>query len=134
FPRPRRFTEPMVRPLSARFQTVRSFALAASLPRDLKSFVFRPASAVVALGLGGFLVDLLVRPVSTAGLLLILLAASPFLLELARAARPGGAKPRAAEPAAAPPRPAVARPAPAAARPAPRAPQPGEPPRPAAPR
>lgn len=56
--------------------------MVAPLSRSLPPLASRPALVVVALALGGFLVDLFVRPVSTEGFLLILLAASPFLLEL----------------------------------------------------
>jgi len=117
------------------------FTLVAPLSRNLPPFASRPALVVVALALGGFLVDLFVRPVSTEGFLLILLAASPFLLELLRPARqpaeiveeaeadspPAPARPAAKAPAPAAPRP-VERPRteiprPAATRPAPAAPR-----------
>lgn len=104
--------------------------------RALPPFAPRPALAIVALALAGFVVDLFVRPVSAEGFLLILLAASPFLIELLRPARPAAAvavpvtveapprpasqaaqrspapAPRAAQerPVNAPPRPAAARP------------------------
>lgn len=118
--------------------------MVAPLPRDLPQFTPRPALAVVVLGLAGFLVDLFVRPISTEGFLLILLAASPFLLELARSGRPADAisaktglesPPRTApraegssapipqeRPRTAVPRPAAARPAPAPAERQPSAP------------
>lgn len=60
----------------------------ARIPRILPPFALRPALAVVLLGLAGFLVDLFVKPVSSEGFLLILLAASPFLLSLLRPERP----------------------------------------------
>ncbi len=60
--------------------------MVAPLSGNLPPLASRPALVVVALALGGFLVDLFVRPVSTEGFLLILLAASPFLLEFLRPA------------------------------------------------
>lgn len=108
--------------------------------RTLPPFASRPALVVVALALGGFLVDLFVRPVSTEGFLLILLAASPFLLDLLRPVRqaeeiadeaetdsPPLARPAPKAPAPVAPRP-VERPRtdiprPAASRPAPAAPR-----------
>src|SRR5690606_15405401 len=86
--RRRRFTEPTVQRQSAQNFNARSSALVAPLSRNLPPFASRPALVVVALALGGLLVDLFVRPVSTEGFLLILLAASPFLLELVRQPRP----------------------------------------------
>ena len=131
--------------------------MAAPLFRDLPPLAPRPALVVFVLGLAGLVVDLFVRPVSTEGFLLILLAASPFLLELARqqpraadetvgrpeagkAAAPAAqAAPKGEAPAAAAvpdrarqaaPRPAPTRPAPAAAERQPSAPPPRPAPRP----
>ena len=99
--------------------------------RSLPPFAPRPTLVIVVLALAGFLIDLFVQPVSTEGFLLILLAASPFLLELLRPANTaeiakadievaqpstGRAAPaRAPEPAARPAAPA--RPTPLASRP-----------------
>lgn len=99
--------------------------------RALPPFAPRPALAIVVLALAGFLIDVFVRPVSTEGFLLILLATSPFLLELLRRS---DAPPVAAETATEPqpstghagsadtietaPRTAPARQAPATSRPA----------------
>ena len=44
----------------------------------------QPASVVLLIGLAGFLIDVVVQRISTAGVVLLLLAASPFLLRLVR--------------------------------------------------
>jgi hypothetical protein len=48
----------------------------------------RPSLVVVLLGLVGFLVDFLVRPISAAGLVLLLLAASPFVVRMLKSPQP----------------------------------------------
>jgi len=59
-------------------------ALNSSPASRVPSFVYQPAFVLIVIGLGGFLVDFLVSPISSSGLVLLLLAAAPSLLKLIR--------------------------------------------------